>query len=333
METAITDDLIRAAGAVLWREGDAGAEVALIHRPKYDDWTFPKGKLDKGEHVLRAAVREVAEETGITPRLGRPLPPQFYEVAGRPKQVDYWAATARDDRTGTYPGGGRGFVPGDEVDRIEWLAPAEAEGRLSHQRDVELLRTFAAGPFRTTAVIVLRHASAGERHDWRDLDALRPLDPRGRADARELAHLLSAYEPVRSISSATARCVDTLIPYALLDRTSVTTDLAFTIDQTDLGRARARIAEIVAEPVRAVVCTHGEIAPALFAEICAAYGGRTAGETPERTAEEIGADAGEPTRLRKGDFQVLHLTVGETGTATGLAAVELHGPHGPGADT
>jgi 8-oxo-dGTP pyrophosphatase MutT (NUDIX family)/phosphohistidine phosphatase SixA len=320
-ETTITEELIRAAGAVLWREGGAGAEVALIHRPKYDDWTFPKGKLDKGEHVLRAAVREVAEETGIRPRLGRPLPPQFYEVGGRPKRVDYWAATAREDGAGAYPGGDPGFVPGDEVDRLEWLAPAEAEGRLSYGRDVELLRAFAAGPLRTTAVIVLRHASAGERDHWRDLDALRPLDPRGRADARELAHLLSAYEPVRSISSATTRCVDTLIPYALLERTSVTTDIAFTIDATDLTRARARIAEIAAEPVRVVVCTHGEIAPALFAEICGLYGGRTT-DTAEAAAE--------PQRLNKGDFRVLHLTVGETGTATGLAAVELHAP---GAET
>jgi 8-oxo-dGTP pyrophosphatase MutT (NUDIX family) len=301
---------------VLWREGDAGAEVALIHRPKYDDWTFPKGKLDKGEHVLRAVVREVTEETGIRPRLGHPLPSQSYVVDGRPKRVCYWTATARGDRAGPGPGHEDEFVPGDEVDRMEWLAPAEAERWLSYQRDVDLLRAFTAGPLRTTAVIILRHASAGERQDWRDLDALRPLDARGRVDARELAHLLSAYEPVRSISSATARCVETLLPYVLLDRTGMTTDLAFTIDETDLPRARARIAQVAAEPVRTVVCTHGEIAPVLFAEICAAYG-RGAGGEP-----------GEPAALRKGDFRVLHLTTGATGAVTGLAAVERHSPGG-----
>jgi 8-oxo-dGTP pyrophosphatase MutT (NUDIX family) len=301
---------------VLWREGDSGTEVALIHRPKYDDWTFPKGKLDKGEHVLRGAVREVAEETGIMPRLGRPLPSQSYLVDGRPKHVDYWTATARGDRAGPRHGHEHEFVPGAEVDRMEWRAPAEAERWLSYRRDVELLHAFTAGPLRTTAVIVLRHASAGERRDWRDLDALRPLDSAGRADARELAHLLSAYEPVRSISSATARCVDTLIPYALHEQTSVTTDLAFTIDEADLAAARTRIVQVAAEPVRTVVCTHGEIVPALFTEICAAYGRRAADGSTE------------PPTLRKGDFGVLHLAIGDAGTVTGLAAVERHGPGG-----
>lgn len=299
---------------MLWREGAAGAEVALIHRPKYDDWTFPKGKLDKGEHVLRAVVREVMEETGITPRLGRPLPSQSYVADGRPKRVDYWAATARDGQVGPGRGQEDEFVPGDEVDRLEWLVPTEAERWLSYQRDVELLHAFTAGPLLTSAFIVLRHASAGARGDWADLDALRPLDAQGRADARELAHLLFAYEPVRSLSSATARCVDTLLPYALLERTSVTTDLAFTIDESDLDQARARIAELAAEPVRAVVCTHGEIAPALFSELCAAYDRRPADGSTK------------PPSLRKGDFCVVHLTTGAAGAVTGLAAVERHAP-------
>ncbi|MCW2904774.1 MAG: hydrolase [Streptosporangiaceae bacterium] len=308
--------MIQAAGAVLWRDGEPGPEVALIHRPKYDDWSFPKGKLDKGEHVLRAVVREVVEETGVTPRLGRPLTPQSYVTEGRLKHVDYWAATPRE--------GGNGFVPGDEVDRLDWLPLDEAERRLSHDRDVALLREFATGPLHTTAVIILRHATAGSKHDWTDLDALRPLDHSGRAVARELAELLGAYAPVRPISSATARCVETLLPYALRERISVTTEQAFTMgdDATvgtppTLGRgelegARARIAEIAAEAVPTVVCTHGEMAPDLLDEVRARFGG----------------PAARPPAPPKGGFWVLHLETAEPGAVIGLAAVEGHTPGG-----
>jgi 8-oxo-dGTP diphosphatase len=308
----IADDLIQAAGAVLWRDGDAGPEVALIHRPKYDDWTFPKGKVDKGEHVLDAAVREVWEETGMTPRLGRPLSPQTYVADGRTKRVHYWAATVRET------GGGDGFVPGDEVDRLEWWPVPEAGRRLSYERDVELLREFAAGPLRTTTVIILRHASAGDRKDWRDLDLLRPLDRRGRSVARDLAGPLAAYAPDRLISSTTARCVETLLPYARVMGTGVTTDPAFTVDEDgDVGpggraRARDRIGELVAEAVSTLVCTHGEMAPDLLAELCERFGrpGRR-GRAP-----------------RKGGFWVLHLVTGEAGEVTGIAGVEAHTPGG-----
>src|SRR5580700_5286457 len=88
---------IRAAGAVLWRPGPVGPQVALVHRPKYDDWSLPKGKTEPGEHVLLTAVREVAEETGIRVILGRRLPATHYTVRGRPKVVDYWAAKAADE--------------------------------------------------------------------------------------------------------------------------------------------------------------------------------------------------------------------------------------------
>jgi 8-oxo-dGTP pyrophosphatase MutT (NUDIX family)/phosphohistidine phosphatase SixA len=310
--TAIADDLIHAAGAVVWREGDAGPEVALIHRPKYDDWTFPKGKLDKGEHVLEAAVREVREETGMTPRLGRPLSSHTYVADGRPKRVDYWAATVRET------GAGDGFIPGDEVDRLEWWPVPEAGRRLSYERDVALLREFAQGPLRTTTVIILRHASAGDRGDWRDLDLLRPLDRRGRGVARDLAGPLAAYAPDRLISSTTARCVETLLPYARHAETGVTTDPAFTVGEDgDAGpggraRARTRIGELAAEAVSTVVCTHGELAPDLLAEL----------------SERFGRPVRRERAPRKGGFWVLHLATDEAGTVTGLAGVEGHAPGG-----
>jgi 8-oxo-dGTP diphosphatase len=122
---------VRAAGTVLWRRSPwgGGVEIALIHRPRYDDWSLPKGKLKHGEDYAAAAVRETEEETGMACRLGVPLPTSRYAVEGRPKEVRYWAAEAGDGA----------FAPSAEVDRITWLPPSIARHRLTHDRDRPLI--------------------------------------------------------------------------------------------------------------------------------------------------------------------------------------------------
>jgi 8-oxo-dGTP diphosphatase len=117
-------DGVRAAGGVVLRDG----LVAVVHRPRYDDWSLPKGKLDPGESFEEAALREVEEETGLRCRLVRELPAVEYEVRGRPKQVRYWAMEVEDETP---------FVPNDEVDEVRWLEPAEALALLSYDRDRE----------------------------------------------------------------------------------------------------------------------------------------------------------------------------------------------------
>ena len=131
-----SDPVIEAAGCVLWRRSpvDGEPEVCLVHRPKYDDWSHPKGKLKRGEEPLAGALREVAEETGYAAVPGSRLTTLRYLANGRPKQVRYWAAEA---------GGGR-FVPNDEVDRILWLPPAAARNRLTQPRDRTLIDEFLA---------------------------------------------------------------------------------------------------------------------------------------------------------------------------------------------
>lgn len=132
--TATADTPILAAGAVLWRRSpiDGGLEIALVHRPKYDDWSLPKGKLKRGETAVDGARREVKEETGLDCVLGMPLPSSMYVVAGRPKVVRYWAAKA----------GPGAFVPNREVDRLVWLPPVAARHRLSHERDRPVVDAF-----------------------------------------------------------------------------------------------------------------------------------------------------------------------------------------------
>ena len=123
-------DRVRAAGGVVMR----GHEVLVVHRPRYDDWTLPKGKLDPGESFEDAAVREVEEETGLRCRLVRELPSTEYEVGGRPKTVRYWLME---------PEGEAPFVPNDETDDLRWLPPDEARALLTYDRDRQVVAAAA----------------------------------------------------------------------------------------------------------------------------------------------------------------------------------------------
>ena len=121
-------DRIDAAGGVVVRDG----RVLLVHRPRYDDWTFPKGKLDPGESFEEAAVREVEEETGLRCTLGDELPSTRYDVGGRPKLVRYWLMTPESEAA---------FEANDETDDLRWLTPEDASGLLTYARDRFLLRS------------------------------------------------------------------------------------------------------------------------------------------------------------------------------------------------
>jgi 8-oxo-(d)GTP phosphatase len=294
-------DEVRAAGAAVWRPAGKGTQVALVHRPKYDDWSFPKGKLLPGEHVLLAAVREVAEETGLQVTLGRRLPPVRYDAATVPKRVDYWAATVAAAPAR--------FSATSEVDQLAWTAVSKVGARLSYQRDVETLANFRAGPLRTVPLILVRHASAGSKSRWRKDDRSRPLDARGRKDARTLAALLRCFGTGRVVSSPAARCVATVRPYAALAGVEVEVEPAFEVVRKapDADPEAAKTVAMLAaadEPV--VVCAHRENLPFLLVAACA----------------ELGADSPPIKPLRKGEFLVLHRADGK------LAGIERHHPGG-----
>jgi 8-oxo-dGTP pyrophosphatase MutT (NUDIX family)/phosphohistidine phosphatase SixA len=259
----VPDDVIRAAGAVLWRpapDGSPGPQIALVHRPNRKDWSFPKGKLEPGEHPTAAAVREVGEETGYHVSLGRPLPSRRYQVDGVPKQVRYWAATMLDELPAL-------FVPTEEIDELEWLDPAEAGERLSYPHDVELLPALARSRVDTVPLVVVRHAKAVKRAQWKGtLDAARPLDERGIAQARRLIPILGAYG-IRAVHSSDAtRCRDTVLPYARSRQLDIVDEPLLSEEGHAHARkaSRARMAELLALPVPLVVCSHRPVLPDLL---------------------------------------------------------------------
>jgi 8-oxo-dGTP diphosphatase len=201
---------LRAAGGVLWRTGDGGRlETALVHRPKYDDWSLPKGKPDAGEHPVQTAVREVTEETGMTVVAGRRSVSTRYDIGLRDgrtgtKQVDYWLMTAAGD-----------FVPNDEVDELRWLGVDDATDLCSHEHDRAVLADLGRVDVpRAPALLLVRHASAGERSDFEGPDELRPLDRRGRAQAQRLAEVLPLFGPTDVLSAGPTRCRQTVAPLA-----------------------------------------------------------------------------------------------------------------------
>ncbi len=190
---------VRAAGGVLRRVGPDGMEVLLVHRPRYRDWTFPKGKAHDDETDEETALREVEEETGLRAALGVELPSTNYiDLKARQKRVRYWTMRPQSGS----------FEADDEVDEVKWLSPADAESELSYSRDLAVLR--AVPP----PLLVVRHASAGDQDEWEGDDARRPLDERGEEQANALVEKLAGFPVERILSSPYDRCVQTVEPLA-----------------------------------------------------------------------------------------------------------------------
>jgi 8-oxo-dGTP pyrophosphatase MutT (NUDIX family)/phosphohistidine phosphatase SixA len=235
--------LIRSAGGVVWRDRSdgTGVEIAIVHRDRYDDWSLPKGKLEPGEHLLTAAVREVREETGVVALPQVRLPSVRY-LTGEPdteKTVDFWSMRAL---TATP------FEANDEITELRWLDVAAAAPMLTYAHDRGVVTAFSALPLVTGVAVLVRHAHAGSRKNWNGPDDQRPLDVRGTDEATRLAPVLAAFKPARVCSAPLLRCIDTVTQIGL----PVRTDTVF-------AEATAAAAAAVAERIRGLVAEHGRV--------------------------------------------------------------------------
>ncbi len=278
---------VLAAGAVLWRpNGDPAApEVAIIHRPRYDDWSLPKGKVDPGETEPVTAVREVREETGYTSHLGRRLTAVSYPVEEGIKKVRYWAARCVDGA----------FTPNAEVDELKWLPVVEAMKQLRYPHDRKVLRRFAQGPVNTHTVQIVRHGTAGSKSRYKGDDQKRPLDKHGRAQAESLVGQLLAFGANELYAADRVRCHQTLEPLAEELGVTIHDEPLLTEEAYPENRkaARRRILEIAAAGGTPVICTQGKVIPDLIAWWCERDGVR-----PDKS------------RNRKGSTWVISLTEG-----------------------
>ena len=255
-------NIIRAAGAVVWRKRTNGiVEIALVHRPKYDDWSLPKGKVEPGESAIAAGYREVFEETNLETQFGPFLDSVSYFSPDGEKQVDYWAAK--------YIGDELPFVPNQEVDQMKWLELPAATDELTHETDQQVIGKFLESTFDSTPLILLRHAKAVSRDEWRKDDSDRPLDDLGRTQANRLISTLQVFNISQIHTSDAVRCFDTIYPFAKSRKYEVKTTKKLSEDAfyKDKDKSIEYVHDLLKEENSILVCSHNPIIPRIVEKL------------------------------------------------------------------
>lgn len=244
---------IEASGGIVVHPTADGLRILVVHRQRYDDWTFPKGKNEPGEDSLEAALREVSEETGQRPHPVSVVGETNYPVGGIPKIIRWYGMRIAE------PGP---FVPNVEVDEIRWVDPEEAPDLLTYDHDRELLARVDLDAVLTTGTLYLvRHGAAGDRQSWSGDDTLRPLSRRGEMQAAGLAKTLSDHRIEAIFSSPYVRCVQTVQPLAEAAGLEVSEHAA--LAEGEGGKAtRDLLRSLVG--TNAVLCSHGDVIPAVI---------------------------------------------------------------------
>ncbi len=310
---------ILAAGAILWREEKGQLLVALIHRSRHNDWSWPKGKVDSGELLPETAVREIAEETGLAIKLGPLLKIVKYKIpSGAPKEVFYWAAKVTPAILAKSK-----FKPSEEVAKVDWKTPEEARALLTYEFDSqvldELLAIYKRGQLRTRPLIILRHATATPRSDWKGGKALddghRPLLPEGAVEAKKLIKLLDAFAPKRVITSPWSRCLNTVAPYAKKRKLKIIERSQLSEFGNKKGPKRTKnvVLDVIEEGQSAVICSHRPALPTIF-------------DTIKRYAPETKFDLlDEGPALKPAEMTVIHMTTSDSKKKRKIVSVERYG--------
>ncbi|WP_240645776.1 NUDIX hydrolase [Georgenia sp. SYP-B2076] len=288
-DTLVETRTVEAAGALVWRVRGRHLEVLLVHRPRYDDWSWPKGKLEDGESVIACAVREVAEETGVHVALGQPLRTVRYPLRdGRRKVAYYWAAQeVHPDAQSVHCRSAVSPAPSTEIDDVRWVSVARAARMLTYPHDREPLGMledqWKDERLRTWTMVVVRHARAKKRSAWPDGEATRPLTPVGSAQAERLVPLLGAYGVEEVITSPWERCAATVRPY--LEATGIGAELRPELTEAAHEKKPGPVRELVRRELTrrnattVAVCTHRPVLPTVVEEI--------AGRTPHRIMKQV----------------------------------------------
>ncbi|MGO3278522.1 MAG: NUDIX hydrolase [Brevibacterium aurantiacum] len=294
----VTADIL-AAGALCWRQGSEGIEVALIHRPRYNDWSWPKGKVESRETLPETAVREVKEETGLDITLGIPLPSAEYMVGGKNlKKVFYWSAQVKSENT---------FAPMNkaEVDEVRWLPVGEARTKLTSYADRDQLDALekydATDALRAWPLILVRHGKAFPRAKWHETEHVRPLLALGTRQAMALTGLLSAWGTKKLISSPWKRCVATLAPLSAATGKSIrkVSCLSEKASSANPDKTSRYIEKLLEKGKPVIYCTHRPVLPLILSVY--------AKHAPQRIAEKLPK---EDPYLKPGEILVAYVRPG-----------------------
>lgn len=284
-----TGERIEGAGAVLWQATDDGdVTIAIIHRPRYDDWSLPKGGVDAGESHIQAAFREVLEETGVKAVFGPEIGTVDYEVNGVTKEVRYWLAEADQFNAAT--------PNPEEVDVIEWLSISDAINKLSNNDDREIVRMAEEFGFGSTPLVLLRHTKALKRDLWDGDDGDRPLEHVGQIQAAKIPAIYAPYAIEKIYSSDAIRCVQTIevmaAEYGITPiYSSEISEFGF---EKDSEKALDYALSVMLSDKSSVMCSHNPVLPKLVKKLIG-----------KKNFKRLSAE------LKPGDSFVLHHRSGE----------------------
>ena len=253
---------IVAAGGVVWRRDIEGEiEVLLVHRPRYDDWSLPKGKQEEGEALISCAYREVLEETGLSIKLGPYVGSVEYYVPDGLKHVAYWSASLVDDNSA--------FHPNEEADQIIWLDIQSAAVKATRDSDRYILERFGTTPFDTSALIMLRHAKALERTEWQGEDEDRPLQIVGQLQAKRMLSLYQVFGVEEIHTSDAVRCLDTVaqMAKALQITPTITNAVSEYTYKKNKEKAIDYSKELIKKNKQIILCSHNPVLPRMMEKL------------------------------------------------------------------